>query len=926
VDRVIGDQRRVRVPARRRGRRLPQAFAVLAAVLTVLAAVGPASAETREPPSASNVAVGSVAAPSGAVDPTVTIRNLDGSGKQMLRFTTDGDAVDAHDGMIAQFTYGGQTRYYWYGTVYDCGIGWLRTTLGGGHAPWCGFAVYSSDDLETWTAEGNIVSGEDPEWQQTCGVASCWRPKVVYNPHTQLFVAWADTLVGPSGYSAWTSPTPVGPWTFEGNPTVATNPGGWLVNQDESLFVDRDGTGYLVLTDANQGYRPTVEKLNDDYLSSTGERSAIPVNAAEAPSIVEHGGRYFMLVSYPNLGFGHTGTAYLWADDPVGTWTWGGVISDDTFGGQPTHAAEWQTTDGRSIYVFQADLWRRRQFPGSWGYPNQGLAGYNLSPLEFSDQNVPSLPVAPQWTENLRFVDTGASPALLPGSVHHAADGGDWYQSCDVRKGTSRSFTFVAPRSGVMTGLRVNVVRSEFPNADAQLELSEVGGADAPVLATTGIPRYGAGWSARGYLWRPDVQVRAGTTYRVVLRSDNTNTDYSCFGFVYESGGSGAGAASIAYGTAAWAPTNETVRFDMGIEDGVEGGETVTVAPRRLADVTVPGTYGTRVQVTGTSGVPAGEVRAAWLNVTVDHPSSAGDLVVYPADGTAGSVVQYAAGEVRAFSMLVRVGDDGDIRISSSATTRVVVDLTGWVSTPAATGPGRMVVLPAARRAVDTRVSGRTPGPRGVVHVPLADAGVPAGATAVLVDLTGAAPTADTYLAVYPTGSPWNGTSSQNLVADEVARSNRVLVEVGGDRSIDVLNHAGSTAVIIDVVGYVTAAGGDSGKVVPVDAVAATSVSGPVWGVRTFSADVGPLRAGSARPQAAAVLLQVEVSAAAAAGFLTVYPTGSGLPPTSDLNFPIGSRSTYNLVGMPVGPAAMVDAFTNVGVGTVTASLVGYVT
>jgi hypothetical protein len=288
--------------------------------------------------------------------------------------------------------------------------------------------------------------------------------------------------------------------------------------------------------------------------------------------------------------------------------------------------------------------------------------------------------------------------------------------------------------------------------------------------------------------------------------------------------------------------------------------------------------------------------------------------------------VQYAAGEVRAFSMLVSVGGDGDIRISTSATTRVVVDLTGWVSTPVAAGPGRMVVLPSARRAVDTRVSGRTPGPRGVVHVPLADSGVPAGATGVLLDLTGAAPTSDTYLAVYPTGSPWNGTSSQNLVVGEVARSNRVLVEVGGDLSVDVLNHAGSTGVIIDVVGYVTATGSESGKVVPVDAVAATPVSGPVQGVRTFSADVGPLRVGPARPHAAAVLLQVEVSSAAAAGFLTAHPTGSGLPPTSDLNFPIGSRSTYNLAGMPVGSSAMVDAYTNVGVGAVTVSLVGYVT
>jgi hypothetical protein len=78
---------------------------------------------------------------------------------------------------------------------------------------------------------------------------------------------------------------------------------------------------------------------------------------------------------------------------------------------------------------------------------------------------------------------------------------------------------------------------------------------------------------------------------------------------------------------------------------------------------------------------------------------------------------------------------------------------------------------------------------------------VPSTATAIVVNLTSIAPTARTYLAVYPTGGS-QGTSNVNPLPGQVVAT---LVEVGigtgGD--ITVYNNAGTINIAIDIEGYV---------------------------------------------------------------------------------------------------------------------------
>ncbi|MEU9322600.1 hypothetical protein AB0D91_02115 [Streptomyces canus] len=79
--------------------------------------------------------------------------------------------------------------------------------------------------------------------------------------------------------------------------------------------------------------------------------------------------------------------------------------------------------------------------------------------------------------------------------------------------------------------------------------------------------------------------------------------------------------------------------------------------------------------------------------------------------------------------------------------------------------------------------------------------GVPAGAKAVLVNLTGVKPTTSTWLSAYADGSALPGSSTLNL-ATGATRANLALVPVGSDGSIDIYNNSGSVNVVADVEGF----------------------------------------------------------------------------------------------------------------------------
>jgi hypothetical protein len=238
------------------------------------------------------------------------------------------------------------------------------------------------------------------------------------------------------------------------------------------------------------------------------------------------------------------------------------------------------------------------------------------------------------------------------------------------------------------------------------------------------------------------------------------------------------------------------------------GSSLQTAAPTRLLDTRqsgVPVGPGETIQVPviGGGAAPATATAVA-LNVTVTRPTAISHLTVFPAGGPrpGTSSLNFDAGETIANGVIVEVGDDGEVSIFNSVgTVHVIVDLDGWFQSPPPDG-GATVVTP--HRALDTRVAPTgAVGPGETIEVPVTGiGGVPAsGATSVIVNVTVVAPTASSHLTVYPTGIDRPTASSINFTSGKTI-ANQVVVQVGSDGTISVFNKAGTTHVIIDVLGW----------------------------------------------------------------------------------------------------------------------------
>lgn len=79
--------------------------------------------------------------------------------------------------------------------------------------------------------------------------------------------------------------------------------------------------------------------------------------------------------------------------------------------------------------------------------------------------------------------------------------------------------------------------------------------------------------------------------------------------------------------------------------------------------------------------------------------------------------------------------------------------------------------------------------------------GIPAGAAAVVANITALAPTSGGFLALYPTGGAWPGNSSINYRTGKTRANNAILV-VNGVGQVTVLNNGSTQNFIIDVTGY----------------------------------------------------------------------------------------------------------------------------
>jgi hypothetical protein len=205
-------------------------------------------------------------------------------------------------------------------------------------------------------------------------------------------------------------------------------------------------------------------------------------------------------------------------------------------------------------------------------------------------------------------------------------------------------------------------------------------------------------------------------------------------------------------------------------------------------------------------------------------------------------------------------------------------------------------------------------------------AGVPADATAVVLNLTGVDATADTYLRAYPTPvttAPLPSVSNLNLDRGST-RANLVTVAVGNVGRVRLHNSTGSVHVVADLAGwYAPSAGSTFRAVDPVRLLDTrrTASVGPAGQLDLRVAGTGGVPA-----DATAVALTVTAVGATAETDVSVYPASedaAAVPQVSSLNVR-SADAVPNLVLVRVGTDGTVRLRNTSGRVHLLADLAGY--
>jgi hypothetical protein len=264
-------------------------------------------------------------------------------------------------------------------------------------------------------------------------------------------------------------------------------------------------------------------------------------------------------------------------------------------------------------------------------------------------------------------------------------------------------------------------------------------------------------------------------------------------------------------------------------------------------------------------------------------------------------------------------------------------------SPAAAIGPTTGAYFPLTPvRIYDSRSTsnvggGVTLAKNGVDVVNLTSA-VPAGATAVVLNVTAVNATAASYFTVFPTGDA-SALQAGNVGANfsdlnfvpGAAQPNLVTSPIGTGNSVSIYNFSGTTDVVVDLEGYYGTPTSDAGQFFPLTPARITDTRAastyPNSGMTLGPDSTLPVQVtgvgGVPATGVSAVELNVTATNTSAASFFTVYPAGGGLPLASNLNWNAGT-TIPNRVVVPVGAGGVVDIYNYVGTADAVVDVDGY--
>ncbi|MCK6076764.1 AbfB domain-containing protein [Paenibacillus silvae] len=266
--------------------------------------------------------------------------------------------------------------------------------------------VYTSTDLKNWTFSNAILTKDSATELASSKIE---RPKVIYNASTGQYVLWAHYENGTDynlgRVAVATSSTPNGKFTYEGSFRPLD-----YESRDMTVFVDTDGTGYLVTASRkNGGANDTMAifKMNASYTGIQSFEGWLFENAyREAPAVVKKGNRYYLFTSqaagwYPNQG------AYATATSMTGPWTALTPYGNPSAFGTQIHDIATIQGSSTTSYIYMADRWNPM---------NLGEHKHIWLPLTLNDANgTASLEWYTSWN-----IDAATGQITLPALVNHA--------------------------------------------------------------------------------------------------------------------------------------------------------------------------------------------------------------------------------------------------------------------------------------------------------------------------------------------------------------------------------------------------------------------------------------------------------------------------------------------------------------------------
>ncbi|MDA9555510.1 glycoside hydrolase family 43 protein, partial [Pelobium sp.] len=338
---------------------------------------------------------------------------------------TDGKPINAHGGGILYQ----EGKYYWYGEFKGAGKDGAKAMDG--------VSCYSSTDLYHWKNEGivlKMIPDTNSLLQPGCILE---RPKVIYNAKTRKYVMWFHHELKDQGYKAAltglaVADHPTGPFTYiksirphaqvwpknlpeqdrvipNAFPSNFRNLPNWQervkagvlvgrdfqsgqMSRDMTLFVDDDGTAYHI-TSSEDNQTLQVSKLSDDYQSFTNEYYRIlPGQSNEAPAIIKHQGKYYLLASGTTGWAPNPGRSFV-ADKITGPWE---VLGNPVIGSEEEKATTFHSQSTfilpvqgkKKTYIYMGDRWKGDNLIDS---------RYIWLPLKFKD-NRPQIAWKDSWT------------------------------------------------------------------------------------------------------------------------------------------------------------------------------------------------------------------------------------------------------------------------------------------------------------------------------------------------------------------------------------------------------------------------------------------------------------------------------------------------------------------------------------------------